>query len=277
MANRSNLELRFRELGQGEPIVFLHGYGGSPANWNQVTRELAKKFRVITPDLSEIYTDISKQFTFRQQVSALSDFVSKIGDGKPVNIAASSYGGALAWGIAITSPHLVEGLVLLSPMPPHPQSRIRNRVLKQFLFLGRWPKLLWLYLKSPLGRRALPRIAEIFQFSWALQNKMKSKRFSTLTIRQIQVLTHVIYRFSWILRLEDWSFWESRLQFIQSPICLIWGQRDMLFNQGEPERMQKIFEDCQLHSIANTGHLSMRDNPAPVVQIIQNFLEKKAA
>lgn len=277
MAIKPKLELKFRELGQGSPIVFLHGYGGSPSNWNQVTQELAKNFRVVVPDLSEIYTHTSNQYTFREQVGVLSEFVRGVGNGERVAVAASSYGGALAWGVAITSPEIVDRMVLLSPMPPHPTSRIRNRMLKQFLFLGRWPSLLWLYLKSPLGQKALPRIAEIFQLSWVLKNQMKTKRFSTLSMRQLEFLTHVIYRFAWILRLEDWSFWESRLQFIEAPICLIWGQSDLLFNKGEPERMQKVFERCQLHSIANTGHLSMKDNPTPVVHIIKDFLEKKAA
>src|SRR5580692_8834026 len=46
-----NLSLHYLERGQGEPLVLIHGLGGSGADWAFQVAELEKRFRVIVPDL----------------------------------------------------------------------------------------------------------------------------------------------------------------------------------------------------------------------------------
>jgi pimeloyl-ACP methyl ester carboxylesterase len=64
----------YQASGQGEPLVLLHGFGGSGARWASVVPELAKSYRVIVPDLRGHgrSTNPAKQFTDRQ--SALDMF-----------------------------------------------------------------------------------------------------------------------------------------------------------------------------------------------------------
>ncbi|MGM7681466.1 alpha/beta fold hydrolase [Cytobacillus sp. Hm23] len=46
-----NLTLSYEDVGQGEPIVLLHGFCGSLAYWERIMPKLAKQYRVIAPDL----------------------------------------------------------------------------------------------------------------------------------------------------------------------------------------------------------------------------------
>jgi pimeloyl-ACP methyl ester carboxylesterase len=45
------VKLRYTEIGQGTPVILLHGFPLSGAIWTQQQRELGDKFRVIVPDL----------------------------------------------------------------------------------------------------------------------------------------------------------------------------------------------------------------------------------
>ena len=44
-------KLNFKQLGEGEPIIILHGLYGSSDNWVSIARELMTDFHVYLPDL----------------------------------------------------------------------------------------------------------------------------------------------------------------------------------------------------------------------------------
>jgi pimeloyl-ACP methyl ester carboxylesterase len=46
-----NVTLRYREIGSGEPVVLLHGYGAALEAWNGIAGTLATDHRVIAVDL----------------------------------------------------------------------------------------------------------------------------------------------------------------------------------------------------------------------------------
>ena len=51
LLSRRSAAVHCKELGQGEPLVLLHGLFGCGDNWSGVALELAERFRVMMPDL----------------------------------------------------------------------------------------------------------------------------------------------------------------------------------------------------------------------------------
>ena len=45
------MQLHFKQLGQGEPLVLLHGLFGSADNWFSIAPKLAERFHVFAADL----------------------------------------------------------------------------------------------------------------------------------------------------------------------------------------------------------------------------------
>ncbi len=43
--------LRYFTAGEGEPLVLVHGLGGAAANWVELAPALARRRRVLVPDL----------------------------------------------------------------------------------------------------------------------------------------------------------------------------------------------------------------------------------
>ena len=258
-------------------MVLFHGYGGSPHDWEHLVPGLIAKYRVIVPNITPLFLDQTSKVRFRDQVEILSEFLRRIVPQNEVaNILASSYGGALAWALSIHDPRLVGSLILLSPMPPNPIERIQFPDLKRMIEIGRWPQALWLLFKTDWGQKLIPKLATHFNVAWL---KKRADRFEELTPRKIRLVVHVMHRFAWILQSERWRFWEDRIRFVESPVCLIWGSEDRLYHDNEPERFQHIFPSCRLHRIHGAGHLIAKESPTQVEAILEKFLEaeKKSA
>ena len=51
LVNIGELRLRVAELGQGEPLVLLHGWPQHWGMWQSLLPQLAERFRVVCPDL----------------------------------------------------------------------------------------------------------------------------------------------------------------------------------------------------------------------------------
>jgi pimeloyl-ACP methyl ester carboxylesterase len=269
--------IAYRESGQGPNLILLHGYGGSPHDWDHLVHGLTTRFRVIVPHLSSLYMDSDEKVSFRTQVEVLSEFVGRVlPEAETTHMIAASYGGALAWGLSVFDPRRIDRLILLSPMPPDPMPRIRMPSLRRVLKLSIWPQLLWLFLKTKWGQKLLPALAEHFNVGWL---KKTSERFHKVTGRKVRLAVHVIHRFGWIIQKENWSYWEKRIRFIESPVCLIWGSEDKLYLENEPERLQSIFPSCRLHRIHGAGHVIAKESPTQVEAILDSFLtsERKTA
>lgn len=268
--------ISYRELGShGPTIILVHGYGGSPEHFNTISLKLSEYHRVIIPNLTPLYLNPKLFYTFQNQVSIFTEFLTLVGgDLKGVHLMASSYGGALAWASVIHRPDLVSSMALVSPMPPHPFAHLNHPTLRYFLRLGRWPLLLVLWLLMPFGKAALPKLAEIFQIS-LLDEKVRGKKRKPLSFKKLKLLVHLFVRFNQIIRRENWAFWESQLYQVKIPICLIWGTEDRLFSSEEPHRLHKVFSSSNLYFVNEAGHLAMREHPELVFAIVEKFFIQK--
>ena len=108
------------EGGEGEPVVLVHGFGGSALwQWHHVAPRLAEDYRVLAPDLLWFGESSSsaRDFALSHQVSALAALLRHDGIAH-AQVVGTSYGGFVAWELAHRHPDLVARLVLVdSPGP----------------------------------------------------------------------------------------------------------------------------------------------------------------
>jgi pimeloyl-ACP methyl ester carboxylesterase len=103
--------------GQGEPVVCVHGLGGTKASFLPTVAALADRYRVIALDLpgfGESDKPIGAPYDaswFARSVFALMDEL----DVERAHLIGNSMGGRVAIEAGLTDPERVDGLVLLSP------------------------------------------------------------------------------------------------------------------------------------------------------------------
>jgi len=112
------IRTNYHDLGQGFPLVLIHGSGpgvSAWANWRRVVPGLASRRRVIAPDMVGFgYTDrrAGQRYTMdvwvRQAVGLLDALQLE-----KVDLVGNSFGGALSLALAIRHPDRVRRLVLM--------------------------------------------------------------------------------------------------------------------------------------------------------------------
>jgi aminoacrylate hydrolase len=110
-----NGDLFYDDVGKGEPLVFIPGFGGLGSFWNGQKRHFQDRFRVITVDHRG--TGESARTRGAYSLQQMTDDVRAVLDAAGVKAAVlvgHSTGGAIAQMLAGTTPERVRGLVLSS-------------------------------------------------------------------------------------------------------------------------------------------------------------------
>jgi pimeloyl-ACP methyl ester carboxylesterase len=110
-------ELAVTTLGDGPPLVVLHGLLGRARNWLTVARALQGSRRVLLPDLrnhgASPWTDAMDYPAMAADVAAL---IEREAQGR-ATVLGHSMGGKVAMVLALTRPKLVERLIVVDIAP----------------------------------------------------------------------------------------------------------------------------------------------------------------
>ncbi len=110
-------DMAYLELGEGVPLVCVHGSLGDFRVWSPVLGPLSRRHRVITPSLRHFFPEhwdgAGSDYTIAQHVADLIDFIESLGG--PVNLMGHSRGGHIAFRAAQQRPDLLRRLVLAEP------------------------------------------------------------------------------------------------------------------------------------------------------------------
>ena len=107
----------WREQGRGQPVVFLHGLGGSRTSWEPQLRGLSDEFRAIAWDMPGYGASAPVEpLTF----AAVADAVARLLDAAGVDrahLVGESFGGMHALHTALHHPDRVGRMVLANTSP----------------------------------------------------------------------------------------------------------------------------------------------------------------
>jgi pimeloyl-ACP methyl ester carboxylesterase len=112
-AEINGIKIYYEIYGEGEPLLLLHGNGGSMAVFSYQIPEFAKHFKVIAVDsrAQGRSTDSSAEITYALMASDMSALISQLHLG-PVNVVGWSDGGNIGLELALAHPEQVKKIVV---------------------------------------------------------------------------------------------------------------------------------------------------------------------
>lgn len=111
------MKLYHRDLGQGEPIIMLHGIFGSSDNWLTQSKMLSTRFRTYALDLrNHGQSPHAPSFDYPTMVDDVIEFMEDHSIRNPI-VMGHSMGGKVAMNLAVAHPDKVEKLIVVDIAP----------------------------------------------------------------------------------------------------------------------------------------------------------------
>ncbi len=117
--NIAGRKMAYVEMGEGDPIVFLHGNPTSSYLWRNVMPHLKDQGRCIAPDLigmggsDKLEPSGPERYTFREHRRFLDAFLEMLGIHERVTLVLHDWGSALGFDWANRNRSAVEGIAYM--------------------------------------------------------------------------------------------------------------------------------------------------------------------
>lgn len=255
---------------QGPLLVLVHGFGGGPRQWELLVPQLSKKFRVVVVNMTHVYVS-RNPLLFGLQVEIFNKYIKTHFGNEKIFLCGISYGGLLSWAASLRAPALYDELFLVNPMLPDPLRFVHKKEIRYLLRIPFTARTLSLLLSNPIGRIFLRKMETLFRD----RSASKSRRIENLRGRKLYFIVQMIQIFSWILRQEDWSWWQKfNAKASPTSINLIVCEDDPLFSLQSFYDFSHAQEKCEMTVLEKGGHLVSLSEPGALAQIFLDFLEQ---
>jgi len=251
------MQLFYRELGQGQPLVVLHGLFGSCDNWLTVSKPLAEHFHVFLVDQrNHGRSPHANEHSYKTMSEDIVEFLAQQSIQK-AHILGHSMGGKTAMHLALNFPELVDRLVVADIAPryysPHHQD-----VIAGFRTIN---------LETLTSREEA--------------DKLMSKELPEIGVRQF--LLKNLYRdehskFAWRMNLEGLVNQienigeESKGTPFTSPTLFIRGEQSRYIQEKDLPLINQLFPDNKLVTIPGAGHWVQAEKPKEFVDAVLEAL-----
>jgi pimeloyl-ACP methyl ester carboxylesterase len=255
LARVNGLELAYERVGEGPPLVFVHGGAEDGRIWQPQLAALADEFTVVAWDEPGAgrSSDVPADFALADYSNCLAAVIDDLALG-PAHVAGLSWGGTLVQELYRNHPRLVSTLILVDTYAGWkgslPEEEVRARVagVRHMLAAPATefdPTLPGLFAGDPPA-----------QFVPLLEKMAADVRPESLE-RELSLMAETDQR--------------DLLPRIAVPTLLIWGELDV----GSPPSVARQFEqaipDAKLVVISGAGHVTNLERPEQFNAAVREF------
>jgi 2-hydroxymuconate-semialdehyde hydrolase len=256
------VETNYHDLGEGHPVLLLHGSGpgvSAWANWRLPLQVLQRHFRCLAPDLAGFgYSKPPTGLPFTRQawLEQIVAFMDALGVDK-AHVIGNSFGGSMALALAIARPERVSRLVLMGSVGvPFELTQGLDAV--------------WGYEPSI---ESMQKIMRIFAYNQALVgDDLVRMRYAASIRPGIQEAYSAMFpapRQRWV---EAMSHIESDVRALKHPTLLVHGRDDQVIPVSTSLTLLEWIDNSQLHIFGRCGHWTQIEHGAAFSQLVINFL-----
>ena len=273
--------------GEGEPVIFLHGFPESHRTWRHQLADLSKDYFVVAPDQRGFaLSDKPKGVEAYQTDKIVADLMALADalDIKRFTLVGHDWGGAVAWLAALTHPFRVKRLVIVNA--PHPlifqKSMIEDsaqRAASQYIRALRRPLIhaaikamgLEKFFDKIIARHAdtsrlTPKDRRHYIEDWSRAGALKAMT-NWYKASRIEVP-----RVAEKAKAPLWT--RAPFPSLSMPVLVIWGMKDTALLPVQLEGLDKLVDDLRIVKVPDATHFVTWERPEAVTGAIRNFLDE---
>lgn len=255
--------LHYKDVGEGHPLILIHGAFSSLHTYDAWATELEKSYRVIRLDLMGFGltgSNSSGDYTMTNHLRILSEVLDRL-DIEFCDLIGSSLGGWISWEFAYHYPERVRKLVLVDAAGfleedaiPLPFKLAQSRLAPHFF-------------KYIIRRSVLELFVRQVFFDPAKATEKVIDRYFDLFTREGNsgALIHLV-----TAPFEDNAHY---LEEIQQPTLVLWGAEDAWIPVEHAYRFRDSMPNATLTIYPKVGHIPMEEIPEQSLADLVEFLE----
>ncbi len=250
--------------GDGPPVVFVHGLGGSWKNWLENMPAMACDRRTVALDLPGFGdSDLpDESISITHYAECLESVIDGLALG-PVDLVGNSMGGFISAEFAITRPERVRTLTLV------------DAAGISITDLVRWPTM------------TLMRLV-VAQSSWGsgqdamlLRPRLRHMAFRAVMRHPTRIALDLVSHQAggpgmpgFLLAMDALLSYDfrDRLPEIRCPTLIIQGAEDMLVPVQDAYEFHRLISGSRLEILQDTGHVAMLERPPTFNALLSDFL-----
>ena len=249
--------LSYKKIGNGYPLVLVHGYLGGQSMWKFQEEELKNYYDLIMPSLAG-YGESSHMIApstieeNAKQVFELLDIL-KI---EKFNLLGHSMGGMIVQEMAVVNPERINKLICFGTgsiglLPNRFETIEESRTkIKKFGLNKVRSEIVKTWFVDYL-------IGEGYQL--CLDEGKKTSTQAALA------------------SLDAWERWDGRkrLKHIKCPTLIVWSNKDRSYDWNQQQILKEGIINSRMEIIENCAHNSHMEKPILFNKVVKNFLSQK--
>lgn len=250
------MQLHYQTLGEGQPLILLHGLFGASNNWGVVAKYFSQYFQVISVDLrNHGNSPHSESQTYTDMAGDLAELCEAL-NLQRMHLLGHSLGGKVAMQFATQYPARVEKLIVVD-MAVRAYADAHTHLMDAMLAVD---------LTTMRTRNAVDAVL--------------SAAISDTQIRQFLLMN--------LVKVDDQLTWRINLPALkanypalQQGVCesaqydkaclFIRGERSDYVSDNDITHIKKHFTQAQFASLA-TGHWVHAEQPQAFIAVVEKFL-----
>jgi len=241
-------KFKFIEVGEGEPIVLLHGLFGALSNFTDLIEYFRQHYKVVVPMLPLFELDL-----LHTTVGGLEKFVHRFiefRNYRNLHLLGNSLGGHVALVHVLKHPERIRSIILTGSSGLFESGMGDTYPKRGDYEYIRKKTALTFYDPATASKELVDEVYEI------VNNRLKALKIIALAKSAIR------------------NNLGEELNQIKQPTLLIWGNNDSITPPFVGREFQRLIPNSELHFIDKCGHAPMMEVPDEFNKILHKFLTK---
>jgi pimeloyl-ACP methyl ester carboxylesterase len=263
--------IRYRETGDGPPIVFVHGLLVNGTLWRKVVPALEGRYRCIVPDLPlgshTIAMKPSADLSPPGIARLIAEFLDKL-DVRDVTLVANDTGGALTQILMASGQTDRIARVVLTPcdafdnfLPP---------MFRPLQWLARVPGAVYPVVQS----LRVPALRQLpLAFGWLTKRRIP-KDVTAAWLRPAQTDRGVRRDIARLLSGIDSRYTleaAEKLRGFERPVLIAWAPEDRFFPREHAQRLAELLPDARVDEVPDSYTFVSEDQPDLIARLVGDF------
>lgn len=292
--------IAYREAGEGETVILLHGNMSSSVHWTKTMKGLADEYHVYAPDMRG-FGDSSYNkrgtvlLTYARDIVAFMEALNLT----DVHLVGWSAGGGVAMEVCATpeGQKRVRDLTVLSSVGVQGTQDIKENFMKHLPSTGKGmgngfglipvPEINPMEAFTDTLEKFTPKLAEsvneltvknlwkyaIYNIHMPPEDEFEENIKATMKQRNLKDILQALKTFNITSQMSDYPG-SGRINDIKVPVMWVHGDKDRVISVEDAKFSKQFFPgEISLKVFKNAGHSIMTDNLDVFVQLLKDFFK----